>query len=99
MHLARKTHASDRIAREIRVPQCAADGDRGSSPPVARVLFGPTWMWAGEGSMLFGSGAQNLSRFVDNDSARTACSDVDANKSDVPSSAESSIQLDDERVR
>jgi len=55
-----------------------ANRNRRGAPPVARILFRPTGLRAGEIGVLFGARGENRSMFVENERAGSTGSDIDA---------------------
>lgn len=78
VHLAGKTYGGDGFASETRDLQRFADSESGGAPPVAGILLGPAGHWAGEVGVLFRARGEHCTVFIENESARSAGSDVDA---------------------
>jgi hypothetical protein len=77
VHLSRKSDARDFIGSHI-LPEDGPNGfDRGS-PPVARVLFGPSRLWRCEWRVFGGGGGSDAPILVDDECASTSGADIDS---------------------
>jgi len=78
VHLARKSDGGDGFGCETRGRERFANRERGSAPPVARVLLGPAWLRTGEVGVLFCARSEDTAVLVENDGARSTGADVNA---------------------
>ena len=78
VHLAGETDSGDGTGIEAGKLQRFANGQSGRAPPVARVLLRPARLRAGKVGVLFRAGGEDRAEIVENDGARAAGSDVDA---------------------
>ena len=78
VHLAGEADARDVITAQARLLERLSNREAAGSPPVLGILLGPADLWGSEGRMLFGGGTHYMSVRVDDERARAAGSDVDA---------------------
>lgn len=78
VHLAGETDGGDGIGGESGGVKRFARCDGGSAPPVARILFCPAWLRAGEIGVFFGARGEDRAASVEDNGAGSAGADVDA---------------------
>jgi len=83
VHLAGESHARDVGATQSRLRERFSDGEAAGTPPVLRILFGPTDLWRRERRMFLSGGAHHMSEFIDDECASAAGSDVNSEKMNV----------------
>ena len=78
MHLPGKTYARNIFSAEIGIPQCLANRDATSPPPIFRMLFGPANLWGSKWLVFFRRGCEHRSTLINNERPRAAGPDVNA---------------------
>jgi hypothetical protein len=78
MHLPGEADACDVFGAEAGFGDGFWNGDTSGPPPIFGMLLGPPDFGRCEGRVLFGCGCDDASAFVDDQSARAAGANVDA---------------------
>lgn len=80
MHLARKTHARDRVCGRAGLGQRLRHRNAKGPPPVFRALFGPADLRRSKRLMLFGGRSDDFAALAGEQRARAGCPDIDSQK-------------------
>jgi hypothetical protein len=78
MHLAGEPNARDLVRGNVGVAQCLANRDGAGPPPILGLLFGPSDLRRCERRVLFGRGCEYAALLIDDESARAAGANVNA---------------------
>jgi hypothetical protein len=78
VHLAGESDGHDRFGCKAGGLERFANRECGGAPPVARVLFRPAGLRAGEIGVIFRARGEDCAEFIEDDGARSAGSNVDA---------------------
>jgi hypothetical protein len=82
MHLAGKADAGNLVFTSFHPGESATHGQAAGSPPIARILFRPTWLGRSEGGVLFGARGDYPALFIHEESAGSASTDIDPEELD-----------------
>jgi hypothetical protein len=85
MHLPGKSDAGDRLSASAWIIESAADRLTAGFPPIPGILLGPSQMRGGKRRVVCGSGGNDSSSLVNNQSASPARADIDPEELDISS--------------
>jgi hypothetical protein len=85
VHLTRESNTGNLVGCSPAAGKGAPHSQHRGSPPIPRILFCPSQLWAGKRNVLLGAGRDNAAVFIDDECAGATRTNIDPKKANSPS--------------